>query len=207
MWRPVFVIAEVLGDNAPNLVNQAATGVFGDRVTDQSLAMEILACIRKATRLPSLIIEAQKDKKSGPFIRTKDLVDHCNGYEERPWADWKTGDKVGLTIARFVKELRKHFKLKADRVWHEKKNVYGYWVEPFQKFFDSLPPEDDEPEPTDPTEPPDGGEKKNIPFGVESTPSDGTVGMKVPQNQRHTHGAIQNQTTPTVLSKIRPHRA
>ena len=161
MWRPCYVIGAVLGERGNEMVNQAATGVSGDRVVEQSLAIEILACIRKAIRLPGLIIEAQKAKKSGPFIRTQALVDHCNGYEERPWADWKTGDKVGLTTARFAKELREHFKLKSEQVWHEKKYVYGYWVEPFQKLFDSfLPPEDDEQPPTDPTEPPDEDEKK-----------------------------------------------
>ena len=123
MWRPCYVIAEVLGERGTEMVKQAATGVFGDRVVEQSLAIEILACIRKAIRLPGLVIEAQKGKKSGSFIRTQELVDHCNGYEERPWADWKTGDKAGLTTARFAKELRDHFKLKSEQVWygHEKK--------------------------------------------------------------------------------------
>ena len=217
MWRPCYAIAAVMGDRGVGLVSQAAVGVFGDRVIDQSLAMEILACIRKAIKLlPDHVIEAQKGKKSGPFIRTKDLVDHCNGYEERPWADWKTGDKAGLTTARFVKELREHFKLKADRVWHEKRNLYGYWVEPFQRFFDSLPPEDDGPEDDDGSKPaePDRAAKEDVkkeePAQGEKYPSDGTVENESPSESETcarygskkdgTDGAIQKQTIPCVTN-------
>ena len=191
MWRPCYVVGAVMGERGSELVNQAATGVFGDRVVEQSLAIEILACIRKATKLPSLVIEAEKRKKgtlirSGPFIRTQTLVDHCNGYEERPWADWKTGDKTGLTTARFAKELREHFKLKADRVWHEKKDVYGFWVKPFQKLFDSfLPPEDDEPEddgpkPSESNQATREGAKENVSAAGEKHPTDDTVRSSSP---------------------------
>jgi hypothetical protein len=205
MLRPCYVVGAVLGEWGIEMVNQAATGVFGERVAEQSLAIEILACIRKATKLPGLIFEARKSKKgvqirSGLFIRTQTLVDYCNGHEENPWADWKTGDKTGLTTARFAKELREHFKLKADQIWHEKKYLYGYWVEPFQKLFDSfLPPEDDEPDPTDAgTKKEDSvpGEKHPLDHNVrDESPSESGTSARCDPKMDDNNVAVQNQTT------------
>ena len=90
------------------------------------------AC-RRAPKQPSLIIQAERDGNS--IIHSyRELVEHCNGYEEARWADWKNGDKTGLTVERFAKELRQHFKLRSSRIWHQDKE-FMVWLKPFQKLL------------------------------------------------------------------------
>jgi hypothetical protein len=81
-WRPLFVVADIIGGPAPNWVELAATGLFADRVVEQSLAIEILAHVSKASKEPSLVIVAEKDGKSGRFLKSTDVVDYCNGDDE-----------------------------------------------------------------------------------------------------------------------------
>ena len=117
------------------------------------------------------------------FIRTRELVEHCNGYEEARWADWKNGDKTGLTVERFAKELRQHFKLRSSRIWHQDKDVHGYWLKPFQELFDSyLPPENDEPKP------PSGGPSAAGQNSAESEPTDSAEQEDTPFPPKKRHG-------------------
>ena len=61
LWKPLFVVAELIGGHALTRMETAATGLFEDRVLEQSLAIEILAHVRKAAKQPSLIIQAERD--------------------------------------------------------------------------------------------------------------------------------------------------
>ncbi len=71
MWRPCYVVGAVMGERGSKLVDQAATGVFGDRVVEQSLAIEILAHIRDAAKQPYVFIEPEKEKI---FLPSEKLV-------------------------------------------------------------------------------------------------------------------------------------
>src|SRR4029077_12776027 len=89
MWRPCYVVGAVLGEWGSKKVDQAATGVFGDRVAEQSLVIEILAHIRDAAKQPYIFIKAEKEKI---FLPSEKLVDYCNGDLEASWADWGKRD-------------------------------------------------------------------------------------------------------------------
>jgi DNA polymerase-1 len=155
LWRPLFVIAQTIGGNAPLWVETAASGLFADRVVEQSLAIEILAHVRELGKQPSLILMVERDGKVEPFIPSQRVIDFCNGQEEASWANWKSGDKTGLTIERLAKELRTHFKIRSDRITRQNEKsrhtewFRGYWLKDFKKLFKSYLPPDDEPSPQD----------------------------------------------------------
>ena len=185
MWRPCYVIATVLGEKrGTELVKQAATGVLGDRVVTQTLAIEILAHIRDAVGLCDkdgnrcISIEIEKEKI---FLPSQMLVDYCNGDLEASWADWGSGDSKGLTVHRFAKELRENFKVRSKRIGYQNKDVRGYWLKVLQRHFDSfLPPEDEPPRPGSEAEDrPEGSEnpeKENSQKGSKKEPVSGDGG-------------------------------
>ena len=153
MLRPCYAVGAVMGERGTELVNQAATGVFGDRIIEQSLAIEILAHIRDAAKQPYVFIEPEKEKI---FLPSEKLVDYCNGDLEASWADWRKGDQQGLTVHRLARELRQHFKVHSKRIGYQNKDVRGYWLKDLRRHFDSfLPPEDKPPSPGS------GAEKEN----------------------------------------------
>ena len=151
LWRPLFVVADIIGGPAPNWVQAAARGLFKDQAIEESLAVEILAHLRGASKESSLVIAAEKRGKSGPFLPSQVAVDYCNGDEEASWANWKSGDSKGLTIERLAKELRLYFKIKSDQVTYQNHKIRGYWLKPFEKLFNSFLSPDEEPPPSRPS--------------------------------------------------------
>jgi hypothetical protein len=170
MWRPCYVIGEVLGKEGTEWVKQAATGVFGDYVVEQSLAIEILAHLRDAAKEPHIFIEPKKGKI---FLPSEGLVEFCNGDLEASWADWVKGDQKGLTVHRLAKELRQHFKVRSERTGYQNKDVRGYWLKKLEPYFTSFLP----PEP-----PPEDVEKEHSNPGSKKGPQSGEY-TKVLRNQ------------------------
>ena len=130
----------------------------------------------------------ERGGKDEVFLPSQKIIDFCNAQEEASWANWKTGDKSGLTIERLAKELRRQFKLNSERVryqsqLHQPDRHRGYWLASFEPLFASyLPPEDQPPPPEEPPPPPprdasqasegsaNGQEKRNSHEGGKNTP-------------------------------------
>ena len=218
LWKPLFTVADIIGGPAPNWVRAAAVGLFKDRVIEESLAIEILSHIRDAANLRdadnqlALVVVARKEDKhgkvikSGPFIERQKLVDYCNGIEEASWADWKTGDREGLTIRRFAKELWDDFKIERDRVTYEDpktqtvRRIYGYWLEPFESLFESyLPPVKNEETITDDEE------NKNVGVPPENTPEPSHVNVTISDSTTSSGSILKkNRATPRFEKRIEP---
>ena len=187
IWRPLFTVADVIGGPAPALVLQAAGGVSKDRVIEQSLAIEILSCIREMSKEPAFVVMVERGGKDEVFLPSQKIVDFCNAQEEASWANWRTGDKSGLTVERLAKELCRQFKLQSVQVQYQSQLYQaqrhrGYWLASFKPLFASyLPPEHQPPPPEDPPPTPpsdtsqasggsaDGQEKENSRSGVKNT--------------------------------------
>ena len=145
----------------PNWLNKLPLEFSAIGLSTQTLAIEILAHIRDATRLcdkdgnRSSPLKLRREKSSCQVER---LVDYCNGDLEASWADWGNGDSKGLTVHRFAKELRENFKVHSKRVGYQNRDVRGYWLKDLQRHFDSFLPPEDEP-------PPQGSETEDRPEG------------------------------------------
>lgn len=152
IWRPLFLVAEIIGK--AGWARSAAHGLFEHRVIEESLAIEILSHIRAAVKTSFVPMEAKTDNRGGSFLPSEKLVEYCNADQEASWADWKTGDKTGLTMKRLAKVLRQDFKVKSDRAWEplQLKKVSGYWLKDLEPAFESFLPPEDEPSPDNPSD-------------------------------------------------------
>jgi hypothetical protein len=131
-WKPLFVIAHVLGGKIPaTLRDNAHTIVTGDD-SELGIRLEILSMLRdlfkeKGPTLP----------KDFQFLPTSELLNHLNSNEEARWADWKTGDKTGMTAEKLSRNL-KDFKIKSDQPQYGGKRIRGYWFKDFEKAFNTF---------------------------------------------------------------------
>jgi putative DNA primase/helicase len=140
-WRPLLTIAHVVGGKWPDMCLKAALDIAGESDDERSIGVDVLARIRAAFKEKAdEILFSKKDKKN--LFPTLEILNHLNSDNEAPWADWKKGDKEGITAEKLSRIL-KPFKIKSDRPQINNTRIRGYWVEDFKDAFESyLPPED-----------------------------------------------------------------
>jgi Protein of unknown function (DUF3631) len=127
----------------------AAIEISGEFDEQRSIAIQMLSRIRT-------LFAAEDAEEAGVLFREGDgkflpstrIIAYLNSDEEAPWADWKTGDKTGITIEKLSYRLRELFKIKSEQVEIDGKRFRGYWLKSFKEAFESfLQPEKSE-EPT-----------------------------------------------------------
>jgi hypothetical protein len=99
-WRPLFVVADIIGGPAPLV--QAARGLFKDQAIEESLAVEILAHLRGASKESSLVIAAEKRANLGRSYQARSQSIIAMGTRKRAGRTGKSGDSKGLTIERLA---------------------------------------------------------------------------------------------------------
>jgi hypothetical protein len=125
------------GDRWYQMALGAASGMVAEHDSERNLAIEILSQVRT-------FFQEQEQKysaKEAEFQPSGDILEFLNFDDEAPWADWKSGDKKGLTAEKLSRIL-KPFGLKSAKHQAEGKRYHGYWRKDFQPVFEAyLDPE------------------------------------------------------------------
>lgn len=129
-WRPPLTLAEICGQQWPKLSLATATGIASESDDERNLEVEVLIKVR------SLF----SSKGNPDFLSTEDILAALNSDKEAQWADWKKGDKTGMT-AKNLGAILRPFKIKSQRPRLGVEKVRGYRLESFKEAFESyLPP-------------------------------------------------------------------
>jgi hypothetical protein len=94
----------------------------GDADEERSVAVDVLIGIR------ALFREKQTGMLTGEVTRLstdEDIVPHLNSDDEAPWADWKKGDKKGITAEKLAR-LLKPFGIKSVQRQINNKRFRGF---------------------------------------------------------------------------------
>jgi hypothetical protein len=189
-WRPIYAIVSYFkeGSRWPYHVGTISGKMTREYDVEDSVLTEILLKMRAMFRRRSvqLLAEykkagtsweqlAEEDKRWVKFLPTTDILAELNSDDESTWADWKKGDKEGLTTQRLSKEL-KEFKIKSVQLQYNQKRHRGYSLDAkledaFRRYLppDSPPSDDDDP---------DSGPDDDAP----NTPVDTTLPVSTPEN-------------------------
>jgi DNA polymerase I-like protein with 3'-5' exonuclease and polymerase domains len=195
-WRPMYAIVSYFKDGSK--WSYYAGNISGKMTREydeeDSVGAEILLRLRGMFRRRLRQLEAEykrtgmdwekrgaEDDKWSRFLPTTDILAEFNADEEAPWADWKKGDKEGLTAEKLSKQL-KLFKIKSVQLQYNEKRHRGYLLDAaLEKVFAAyLPPElppssDDDP---DDNGPDNNGPDNNGP----EAPVDTTLPLCTPEN-------------------------
>jgi hypothetical protein len=139
-WRPLLTIAHVIGGNWYAMCLKAALDMTGEFDEEMSIVAEVL------TRIRALFRDEQKKMLTGSveFLATFIILDYLNSDDEAPWADWKKGDKEGITAEK-LSRLLKPFKIKSVHRQINHQRTRGYLLKDFKEASDAyLPPEEPE---------------------------------------------------------------
>jgi putative DNA primase/helicase len=122
-WRPLFAIADLIGDECSKLSRFAAVGLSEeDEDEDDSTGTALLADIRD-------VFQAEKGRTR---ISTEDLLESLYALEDRPWVEWNRGKP--MTPRQMAKYL-KPFKIKSKTIRFSYGGRKGYMTEAFEEAF------------------------------------------------------------------------
>jgi hypothetical protein len=139
-WRPLLTIATVVGGVWPAECLKAALAMTSDTDEEMSIVIEVLIRIRVLSKQKGVGLISKGEK----LLPTYEILDHLNSDDEAPWADWKKGDKEGITAEK-LSRLLKPFKIKSVRRKINNADTRGYLLKDFKEVFESyLPPEEPE---------------------------------------------------------------
>jgi hypothetical protein len=120
-WRPLFTLADLIGDDWPERIRGAAAQVIGTEPdSDDSL---LLADIKAA------FDTAKVDRMS-----SKDVCEVLASLEGRPWAEYGKGAKP-ISANQLAKRLGR-FKIVPDTIRFVGKTAKGYYRRQFQEAWD-----------------------------------------------------------------------
>jgi putative DNA primase/helicase len=148
-WHALLRIAVVIGGEWLTESLRDARSVIKGEEEERSIGVEILYRLR-----PFFKKETSWLAKDFKFVSTEKSLEHLNSDDEAPWANWKKGDKTGLTAEKLAKEL-KPFHIKSDRPRYGGVRVRGYWVEDFEEKSRAYAPDDSSSGDTDSPDDPD----------------------------------------------------
>jgi len=114
-WRPLFVIADMIGDDWPSRAREAAAALIPK--DDNSIGPMLLADIKSAF-----------DDKSTDRLSSADLCEVLNGMEGKPWGDWKGKNLTANQLAKLLKP----FKIVPDTIRVGGKTAKGYYRHQFE---------------------------------------------------------------------------
>jgi len=118
-WLPLFAIADVIGDDWPDRIREAAASLI-PRESD-SLGTMLLADIKM------IFDEKQTDR-----VASADVCEALAAIEGRPWADWKAGKAMTPNqLARMLKP----FHIIPDTVRVGIKTAKGYYRHQFEDVW------------------------------------------------------------------------
>jgi len=133
-WRPLLTIAAVVDGSSEETIEKghwykvalaAAIGIAKEHDEERGISIEILDHLRTLFR-----------KSGQEFITTIDVLFDLNNDSEAPWANWKSGEKTGLTAEKLAKRL-KAFGIKSEKHQMDNKEARGYFTKPFEPVFAS----------------------------------------------------------------------
>jgi putative DNA primase/helicase len=153
-WRPLYILAHVVGGDWPKRVEACAKVIVGtEDVSVKSIGIEVLTRLRPYFRSKGPTLP--EDFK---LLPTEDILTYLNGDDEAPWADYKTkSGKIGLTAEKLRSHLRA-YRIKSLQKKRGGARVRGYWLPDFEVAFESyLPAEDPPAEGKGPDDDDDGG--------------------------------------------------
>jgi hypothetical protein len=127
-WRPLFAIADLIGDDWPVRIREAAA-VLAPRDSESTGPM-LLADIKEVF-----------DEKGTDRLASADMCEALTAMEGRPWAEWKASKGASpkpLTPNQLAR-LLKAFGVKPDNVRTGKRVPKGYYrhqfEEPWQRYL------------------------------------------------------------------------
>ena len=120
-WTPLFVIADILGGEWPELVKKAYLAIEAGKEEDEDIRIKLLGDIQ------SVLAGYSEDA-----IPSADLVDKLINLEDAPWGEWNRGKPMTPNgLARMLKP----FDLKPRQVRIYGKQQRGYVIEDLEKVF------------------------------------------------------------------------
>jgi hypothetical protein len=126
-WRPIFAIADIIGEDWPDRARDAAAALLPK--DDNSIGPTLLENIRTAF-----------DDKVADRLFSLDLCEVLNGMEGKPWGDWKGKNLTPNQLAKLLKP----FKIVPDTIRVGGKTAKGYYRHQFEQAWSRylcLPPE------------------------------------------------------------------
>lgn len=125
-WLPLLTVAEMAGEEWPELARQAAS-ILSKDVEDDSIKIQLLQDIRRVFQ------EEETDK-----ITTSDLLEKLKLMEESLWGEWNYGR--GLS-PRGLANLLRPFQIEPKVMRTEDKRARGYEFEDFRNAFEAYIPQ------------------------------------------------------------------
>jgi hypothetical protein len=120
-WRPLFTLADLIGDDWPSRARDAASEIIGTEPdSDDSL---LLADIKDA-------YHAKRDDR----LSSEEICKALEGMEGRPWAEYGKSAKP-ISKNQLAKRL-KRFKIVPDTIRIVGKTAKGYYREQFQEAWE-----------------------------------------------------------------------
>jgi hypothetical protein len=119
-WRPLFAIADVIGEDWPTRIREAAA-VLAPRESE-SIGPMLLADIR-----------ATFDERGVDRLASVELCEALAVIEGRPWADWKAGKPL---TSNQLARLLKPFHIISDSVRIGIRTPKGYYRHQFAEAFE-----------------------------------------------------------------------
>ena len=114
-WRPIFAIADIIGEDWPDRARDAAATLLPK--DDNSIGPMLLEDIKTAF-----------DDKSADRLSSADLGEVLNGMEGKPWGDWKGKNLTANQLAKLLKP----FKIVPDTIRVGGKTAKGYYRHQFE---------------------------------------------------------------------------
>ena len=129
-WRPLFAIADLIGEDRSKLSRLAAIGLSEENEgEDDSVGTALLSDIRN-------IFQTEKMRTR---ISTEDLLEKLYALEDRPWGEWNRGKP--MTPRQMAKYLNP-FKIASKAIRFSYGCKKGYMIEqfkePFSRYLPSL---------------------------------------------------------------------
>jgi hypothetical protein len=126
-WTALLVVADVAGAGWPERAREAAQALCGpEGVDDQEIGVRLMEALRSAF-----------EDLSVDRLTTHELLDHLQGQEETPWADWSRGNPI---TARRVADLLRPFEIHPRQIRVEDKTVKGYRLDACEDAFERYLP-------------------------------------------------------------------
>jgi putative DNA primase/helicase len=122
VWRPLYAIAEAVGNNWPDLVRKASAAL-APHDDDASLGEQLLADIR----------DVFNDEGNFDWIGSQHLVEQLIALEGRPWAE--LGEARRPLTKNLLARLLKQFKVKPCCVGPQEGRLRGYRRAAFADVF------------------------------------------------------------------------
>jgi hypothetical protein len=130
-WRPLYVIADIAGDNWPELVRTAAIELTVKDDDDETTGVKLLADIK------AVLTQAEMDPFNEAYVTSKNLLERLTEMEDRPWAEFGRTGKA-ITTSRLAR-LLKPFLIIPEKVGPKDARVNGYpirkFIEPFKRYL------------------------------------------------------------------------